>query len=149
LQKFGLIPEFVGRLPVVATLDDLDEDALVQILTEPKNALTKQYKRLLELDQVNLRFTDDALRTIAKDALKKKTGARGLRGILEKCMMDVMYRIPSEKNVREVVINEQAAMRAEPPMVVMSQEEPEPASDDNEGAVANLLEKNIPSNEIN
>jgi ATP-dependent Clp protease ATP-binding subunit ClpX len=154
LQKFGLIPEFVGRLPVLATLDDVDEEALVQILTEPKNALTKQYKRLLELDQVNLRFTDDALRTIAVDALKKKTGARGLRGILEKCMMDVMYRIPSEKNVREIVINAQAVLGAEPPMVVMGSE---PHEDSNEKADAeqkdssltNLIDKTIPTNEIN
>ncbi len=154
LQKFGLIPEFVGRLPVLATLDDVDEETLVQILTEPKNALTKQYRRLLELDQVNLRFTDDALRTIAVEALKKKTGARGLRGILEKCMMDVMYRIPSEKNVREVVINAQAVLGAEPPMIVMGNDTNGDSGDGaenekKESSLTNLLEKNIQTNEIN
>jgi len=120
LLKFGLIPEFVGRLPVIATLDDLDSDALIEILTEPKNALTKQYKRLLELDDVKLRFTDDALKMVAKEALAKNTGARGLRGILEGCMLDVMYDIPSKKGeVKEVVINEAAVLKKEPPLVVM------------------------------
>ncbi|MFZ9886767.1 MAG: ATP-dependent Clp protease ATP-binding subunit ClpX [Myxococcota bacterium] len=120
LLKFGLIPEFVGRLPVVATLDDLDVDALVDILTKPKNALTKQYKRLLELDGVNLRFTEEALQTVAKEALRKNTGARGLRGILESAMLDVMYDVPSLKEAREVVINEQAVVRKEAPLVVMA-----------------------------
>lgn len=119
LLKFGLIPEFVGRLPVVATLDDLDEEALVQILTKPKNALTKQYKRLFELDSVQLRYTDDALQTVATEALRRKTGARGLRGILEGAMLDVMYDIPGQKGVKEVVVNEQAVLRNEPPLVLM------------------------------
>jgi ATP-dependent Clp protease ATP-binding subunit ClpX len=123
LLKFGLIPEFVGRLPVVATLDDLDEEALIDILTKPKNALTKQYKRLLELDGVSLRFTDDALQTVATEALAKNTGARGLRGILEGAMLDVMYDIPSKKGVKEVVINDAAVQKKEPPLVVMGQED--------------------------
>jgi ATP-dependent Clp protease ATP-binding subunit ClpX len=122
LLRFGLIPEFIGRLPVTATLDDLDEDALVDILTKPKNALTKQYKRLLELDGVTLRFTDDALLTVAKEALRKNTGARGLRGILEGAMLDVMYDIPSQPGVDEVVINEAAVLKKEPPLVVMESE---------------------------
>ena len=121
LLKFGLIPEFVGRLPVVAVLDDLDESALVEILTKPKNALTKQYKRLLELDSVNLRFTEEALKTVAREALRKNTGARGLRGILESAMLDVMYDVPSQKGVREVIINEQAVQKKEPPLIVMGQ----------------------------
>lgn len=152
LQKFGLIPEFVGRLPVLATLNDVDEDALVQILTEPKNALTKQYRRLLELDGVNLRFTEDALRTIAREALQKKTGARGLRGILEKCMTDVMYRIPSEKGVSEVVINEQSVLRAEPPLVVMGRDDDKPEEPDGpveEPKMASLADTTILNNEIN
>ncbi len=102
LLKFGLIPEFVGRLPVLATLDELNEDALVRILKEPKNALVKQYQKLLELDQVNLKFTDDALVAVAKDALKRKSGARGLRAILERAMLDLMYELPSLKDVHGV-----------------------------------------------
>ena len=123
LLKFGLIPEFIGRLPVVAALDDLDEEVLVDILTKPKNALTKQYKRLLELDTVQLRFTDEALRTVAREALRKNTGARGLRGILEGAMLDVMYDIPSQSGVSEVIINEQSVQKKEPPLVVMGQSE--------------------------
>ena len=122
LLKFGLIPEFVGRLPVVAALNDLDEAALVQILTEPKNALTRQYARLFELDQVNLRFTDDALKTVANEALKRNTGARGLRGILESTTLDVMYDIPGKTGVREVVINKPCVLKKEPPLVVMEKE---------------------------
>ena len=122
LLKFGLIPEFVGRLPVIATLDDLDEEALVAILTKPKNALTKQYKRLLELDNVSLRFTDEALSTVATEALARKTGARGLRGILEKSMLDVMYDVPGKEGVQEVVLNEQAILQKEAPLVVMKPE---------------------------
>lgn len=130
MLRFGLIPEFVGRLPVLATLDDLDEDALVQILTKPKNALVKQYERLFELDDVNLRFTDDALQVVAQQALKKTTGARGLRGILEGAMLDVMYDIPSQPGVREVVINDQAVQRIEAPLVVMGPAEVESAKKD-------------------
>ena len=106
LLKFGLIPEFVGRMPVIASLGELDESALIQILREPKNALVKQYQRLFEMENVHLKFTDSALVAIAKEALSRKTGARGLRSILENSMLDVMYDIPSQDSVKEVVINE-------------------------------------------
>ncbi len=106
LVRFGLIPEFVGRLPVVATLDELDEDALIEILTEPKNSLTKQYARLFEMEGVELEFRTDALRSIAKRALERKTGARGLRSILENVLLDTMYDIPSAEHVSKVVIDE-------------------------------------------
>ena len=105
LVKFGLIPEFVGRLPVVATLEDLDEDALIQILTTPKNALVKQYAKLFEMEDVELKFTDDALVAISKKAIQRKTGARGLRAIMEGILLDLMYEIPGAKDVDEVVIN--------------------------------------------
>jgi ATP-dependent Clp protease ATP-binding subunit ClpX len=105
LLKFGLIPEFVGRLPVIATLDELDEAALVKILTEPKNALVKQFQKLMEMDNVKVKFTDDALESIAREALKRKSGARGLRAILEGAMLELMYEIPSLKNVQECLIN--------------------------------------------
>ncbi|MEM9600725.1 MAG: ATP-dependent Clp protease ATP-binding subunit ClpX, partial [Pseudomonadota bacterium] len=105
LQKFGLIPEFIGRLPVIATLTDLDEDALVTILTEPKNALVKQYETLFAMEEVKLTFTDDALKAIAKKALARKTGARGLRSIMEAILLDSMYDLPSYEGVGEVVIN--------------------------------------------
>jgi ATP-dependent Clp protease ATP-binding subunit ClpX len=101
LIKFGLIPEFVGRLPVVGVLSDLDEDALVEILTKPKNAIVKQYQRLFEFENVKLRFTDDALRSIAREAMHRKVGARGLRMILEELMLDLMYTLPSQKRVKE------------------------------------------------
>ncbi len=115
LLKYGLIPEFVGRLPVVATLEDLSEEALVRVLTEPRNALTKQYARLLELDGASLRFTPDALTRAAKMALAKKTGARGLRGILEAAMLDTMYNLPSDKSVSGVIVDEEAIMRQKAP----------------------------------
>ncbi|MET4694271.1 ATP-dependent protease ATP-binding subunit ClpX [Endozoicomonas lisbonensis] len=105
LVKFGLIPEFIGRLPVIATLEELDEDALVQILTEPKNALTKQYRKLFEMENVDVDFRDDALRAVAKRAMERKTGARGLRSILEGVLLDTMYDIPSEDTVSKVVID--------------------------------------------
>uniref|UniRef100_A0A7C3YZZ1 ATP-dependent Clp protease ATP-binding subunit ClpX n=1 Tax=Desulfobacca acetoxidans TaxID=60893 RepID=A0A7C3YZZ1_9BACT len=105
LLKFGLIPEFVGRLPVIATLDELDEAALVKILTEPKNALVKQFQKLMEMDNVKVKFTDDALEAVAREALKRKSGARGLRAILEGAMLELMYEIPSLKNVQECLIN--------------------------------------------
>ncbi|PLX43210.1 MAG: ATP-dependent Clp protease ATP-binding subunit ClpX [Hyphomicrobiales bacterium] len=105
LLKYGLIPEFVGRVPVLATLEDLDEEALVQILTEPKNALVKQYSRLFEMEDVGLTFTDDALRGIAKRAIERKTGARGLRSILESILLDTMFDLPSYEGVEEVVIS--------------------------------------------
>ncbi|MAS87795.1 MAG: ATP-dependent Clp protease ATP-binding subunit ClpX [Micavibrio sp.] len=105
LIKFGLIPEFVGRLPLIATLEDLDEDALVTILTEPKNALTRQYAKLFEIEGVKLTFTDDALIAVAKQAIKRKTGARGLRSILENLLLDTMYEVPDQEDVVEVIIN--------------------------------------------
>jgi ATP-dependent Clp protease ATP-binding subunit ClpX len=125
LMKFGLIPEFIGRLPVVAPLQELDEDALVKILTEPKNALVKQYKRLLELDGVGLDFTDDALRAVAEKAKAQRSGARGLRSILERAMLDVMYEIPSVENIAEVIVNEECIAEEKSPVVVYRNEEKE------------------------
>jgi ATP-dependent Clp protease ATP-binding subunit ClpX len=118
LLKFGMIPEFIGRLPVVATLDELDQASLISILTEPKNALIKQYKKLLEIDGVNLRFTETALKAIAREAMESKTGARGLRAILESAMLDVMYDIPSHKTAREVVISEEVIEKHDEPLIV-------------------------------
>ena len=118
LIKYGMIPEFVGRVPVVATLDELDETALVRILTEPKNSLIKQYQRLLSMDNVRLRFTDTALKQIARRAIKKKTGARGLRSILEGVMLDVMFEVPSEKTIKECVINEDVLEKKEKPILI-------------------------------
>jgi ATP-dependent Clp protease ATP-binding subunit ClpX len=118
LMKYGLIPEFIGRLPVVATLSELDEDALVKILTEPKNALTKQYQRLLSLDNVLLKFTETSLAAIARKAIERKTGARGLRAILEDVMLDVMYEIPSQEGVVECVVNEDSITKGEKPVIV-------------------------------
>ncbi|HOA82750.1 MAG TPA: ATP-dependent Clp protease ATP-binding subunit ClpX [Thermodesulfovibrio thiophilus] len=106
LIKYGMIPEFVGRFPVIATLNQLDEDALIEILTKPKNALVRQYQKLFNIDGVKLTFTDDALKAIAKKAIERKTGARALRSILEDIMLDVMYLIPSEKGIAECIINE-------------------------------------------
>ena len=111
LLKFGLIPEFVGRLPVIATLDELDEAALVKILTEPKNALVKQFQKLMEMDQVVLKFTEDALIAVAQEALKRKSGARGLRAILEGAMLDIMYEIPSLQNIQECIINQEFILK--------------------------------------
>jgi ATP-dependent Clp protease ATP-binding subunit ClpX len=122
LLKYGLIPEFIGRLPVLATLNELDEAALVQVLTEPKNALVKQYKKLFEMDGVQLTFTDTALRAVAEQAVKRKTGARGLRAILEQAMLDIMYEIPSRPNILEVVISEDVIERKEKPFVVYQEE---------------------------
>ncbi len=118
LLKFGLIPEFVGRLPVLATLEDLDEDALVTILTKPKNALVKQYQRLFELEDAELAFTDDALKAIAKKAIERKTGARGLRSILEDILLDTMFELPGMKNVTEVVVNEEAVSSDSQPLII-------------------------------
>jgi ATP-dependent Clp protease ATP-binding subunit ClpX len=118
LLKFGLIPEFVGRLPVIATLTDLDEDALVTILSQPKNALVKQYQRLFELEDAKLTFTDEALRAIADRAIKRKTGARGLRSILEDILLNTMFELPSLENVTEVVINQEAARGEGEPLIV-------------------------------
>jgi len=118
LLKYGLIPEFIGRLPVVATLNELDEDSLIQILKEPKNALIKQYQKLFELEKVNLKFTDGALVAVAHQALKRKTGARGLRSILENAMLEVMYEIPSQDRVKEVVINEDVVVNKARPIIL-------------------------------
>ncbi|MBU4259649.1 MAG: ATP-dependent Clp protease ATP-binding subunit ClpX [Proteobacteria bacterium] len=121
LVKFGLIPEFVGRLPVVATLDELNEVALIRILKEPKNALIKQFKKLFEIEGVNLRFTDSALAAIAMEASKRKSGARGLRAILENCMLDIMFEIPSLENVKECVIGEDVVLNKEDPILLYEQ----------------------------
>ena len=118
LLKYGLIPEFIGRLPIVATLDELDEEALVRILSEPKNALVKQYQKLFDMEGVDLRFSDGALVAVAVEALKRKTGARGLRSILENAMLDVMYDIPSQDRVREVMINEDVVFKGTQPIVI-------------------------------
>lgn len=118
LLKYGLIPEFIGRLPVVATLNELDEEALIQILKEPRNALVKQYQKLFELEKVNLKFSDGALVAIAREALKRKTGARGLRSVLENSMLDVMYDIPSQDRVKEVVINDDVILKQARPIVL-------------------------------
>ena len=122
LLHFGLIPEFVGRLPVVATLNELNEEALIAILTEPKNALIKQYQKLFEFEGVHLRFTDGALRAVARHALKRKSGARGLRSILEIVMLDLMYDIPSRDDVEECVINEEVIEQGSNPLMVLKQE---------------------------
>jgi ATP-dependent Clp protease ATP-binding subunit ClpX len=118
LLKFGLIPEFVGRLPVIATLTDLDEDALVTILSKPKNALVKQYQRLFELEDVQLTFTDDALEAIAKRAIERKTGARGLRSIMEDILLDTMFDLPGMDTVTEVVVNEEAVSSDASPLMI-------------------------------
>src|SRR2546427_335371 len=118
LLKFGLIPEFVGRLPVIAILEELDETALVRILKEPKNALTRQYQKLFEMEGVHLRFTDGALSAIAREALKRKSGARGLRAIMENIMLDVMYDIPSHPNIKEVLISEEVVTNKEQPIIL-------------------------------
>lgn len=122
LIKFGLIPEFIGRLPVIATLEELSEDALVTILVEPKNALIRQYQKLFELEGVNLRFTNGALVAVAKEALKRKSGARGLRAILENTLLDLMYEIPSQYNIRECVISEEVILNKEKPIIIYEKE---------------------------
>jgi len=128
LLNFGLIPEFVGRLPVIATLEDLDEEALVTILSEPKNALTKQYQRLFSMEDVTLTFTDGALKAISKKAIERKTGARGLRSIMEEILLNTMYELPGLENVEEVVVNEEAVNRESEPLLIYSERKEEPAS---------------------
>ena len=118
LLKYGLIPEFVGRLPIIVTLDALDEDALVRILTEPRNALVKQYEKLFDLDGVNLEFQQDALKAVAHEALKRKTGARGLRAILEEIMLEVMYEIPSRQDIAKCIITRDTIIKKEKPLIV-------------------------------
>jgi len=122
LLKFGLIPEFIGRLPVIATLSELSLEALVDILKKPKNALVKQYQKLFEFENVKLRFTEGALMAIAKEALKRKSGARGLRSIMENIMLDVMYEIPSQSNIRECIISEEVVMNKESPIFLYAKE---------------------------
>ena len=117
LLRFGMIPEFIGRLPVIAGLEELDEATLVDILTRPKNALVKQYKKLLDMDGVNLKFTEGALRAIAREAIRHKSGARGLRSIVESAMLDIMYEVPSHKTAREVVISEEVIMKKNTPII--------------------------------
>ncbi|SCZ55255.1 ATP-dependent Clp protease ATP-binding subunit ClpX [Epibacterium ulvae] len=128
LLKFGLIPEFVGRLPVLATLEDLDEDALVIILTQPKNALIKQYQRLFELEDTELDFTPEALLAIAQKAIERKTGARGLRSILEDILLDTMFDLPGMDSVTKVVVNEEAVNSDAQPLMIHADAEKEPAS---------------------
>ena len=122
LLKGGLIPEFIGRLPIVATLHELNEEALIDILTKPKNALVKQYAKLLEMDGVKLKFTKGALSAIAREALKRNSGARGLRAILENAMLDSMYDVPSHGGIKEVVVNEDCITKAEKPLIVYEKE---------------------------
>ena len=122
LIKYGLIPEFAGRTPVIAPLDELRKGALIRILTEPKNALIKQYQQLLSFDNVKLKFTDDAYEAIAKEALKRKTGARGLRAILEDIMLDIMYEVPSRTDIEECVINAEVITKKEEPVITYKKE---------------------------
>ena len=121
LIKFGLIPEFLGRLPVIATLGELNEDSLVRILTEPKNALVKQYRQLFEIEGANLRFTNSALSAIAQEAIKRKSGARGLRAIMEGALLDIMYDLPSVDNVKACVVSEDVVLKKEAPILLFDQ----------------------------
>jgi ATP-dependent Clp protease ATP-binding subunit ClpX len=118
LIRFGLIPEFVGRLPVVATLEDLDEESLVKILKEPKNSLVRQYQTIFELEDVKLRFTDEALVAVAREAIKRSVGARGLRIILEELMLDLMYTVPSRRDIQECVITEEVVLHRTQPVTL-------------------------------
>src|SRR6187200_459810 len=122
LLKFGLIPEFIGRLPVVATLHELNEDALIDILTKPRNSLVKQYQKLFEMDGVKLKFTRGALVAVARQALERNSGARGLRAILESAMLDIMYDVPSRTGIKEVVVSEDVILKHEPPLIVYTKE---------------------------
>ncbi len=125
LLKYGLIPEFVGRLPVIATLDEPDEETLVKILCEPRNALVKQYQKLFEMDNIELDFTEDALRSVARKAIARKTGARGLRSILENILLDTMYELPGMENVQNVVVNSETVERGSAPMLIYGDREGE------------------------
>jgi len=118
LLKYGLIPEFVGRLPVIATLDELSEEALVDIMFKPKNALVKQYTKIFEFENVKLKFQQDALWAVAKEAINRKSGARGLRAILEDVMLDIMYDIPSQENVKECVVSKDVILKREKPLIL-------------------------------
>lgn len=134
LSRFGLIPEFIGRLPVIAVLDPLEESALIDILMKPKNALTKQYQKLFGFEGVELKFTDLAVKSIAKQALKRKTGARGLRGVIETSMLDIMFDIPSKTNVKEVIIDEKVIDEGAAPKLVYKTEEEMRADDSKKGS---------------
>jgi ATP-dependent Clp protease ATP-binding subunit ClpX len=116
--RFGMIPEFVGRLPVVATLHELTEEELVKIMLEPKNALVKQYQKLFGMENVTLRFTEGALQAVAREAMKRNSGARGLRSILENIMLDIMYEIPSQPDIRECVISEEVVTNRDSPLLL-------------------------------
>lgn len=127
LLKFGMIPEFIGRLPVVATLHELNEEALIDVLTKPKNSLVKQYQKLFDLDGVKLKFTKGALAAVAREALARQSGARGLRAILEAAMLDIMYEVPSKTGIKEVIVNEDVILKHEPPLIVYHKESAESA----------------------
>lgn len=127
LIRFGMIPEFVGRLPVIATLSELTEDELVSILTEPKNALVKQYKKLFELEDVHLRFTEGVLRAISREAIRRKSGARGLRSIMENIMLDIMYDLPSHPEIQECIINEDVLLKQADPLLIYREQSQESA----------------------
>ena len=127
--SYGIIPEMVGRLPVIATLNSLSEQDLERILIEPKNAIIKQYKRLMELDDIDLEFTDEAISAIAKKALEKKLGARALRTIIENIMRDVMYKVPSEKDVYKVIVDEEAVEKNIEPKILYKKELPKDGKD--------------------
>jgi len=122
LLKYGLIPELIGRLPVITTLSELSEEALIQILVEPKNALVKQYQTMFSFENVKLRFTRGALSAISQQANKRKSGARGLRSIMEDIMLDVMFDIPSQSNIKECVINEEVVLKRESPLIMYEKE---------------------------
>ena len=118
LLKYGLIPEFIGRFSIVATLNELDVDALIKVLLEPRNALIKQYQKLFEFENVKLKFTESAIRVIAEKAIAQKTGARGLRSVLEEHMLDIMFDLPSQENIEEIVVNEGVIKNSEEPLIV-------------------------------
>ena len=127
LLKFGMIPEFIGRLPVLATLHELNEDALIDVLTKPRNSIERQYKRLFDMDGVKLKFTKGALSAVAREALARHSGARGLRAIIENAMLDVMYEVPSKSGIKEVIVNEEVILKHEPPLIVYQKESAESA----------------------
>ena len=127
LLKYGLIPEFIGRLPIIATLQELDKNALIKIVTEPKNALIKQYQKLLEMDDVELEFTDDALDAIVDKAIERKTGARGLRSIIEEIMRDIMFEIPSTPNISKCIITKDTVLNKAKPQIEIDENKKEKA----------------------
>ncbi|HBR68567.1 MAG TPA: ATP-dependent Clp protease ATP-binding subunit ClpX, partial [Rhodospirillaceae bacterium] len=130
LLRYGLIPEFVGRLPVIATLENLDEAALISILTEPKNAMVKQYQKLFDMEGAELKFTDEALKAVAKKAIERKTGARGLRSILENLLLDTMFELPDIEDIQEVVVNEDTVQENKKPVYVYAdKKKKKPAKD--------------------